>query len=252
MKRDERRRWSCVGTILGALAACSSMAQDAPAQEPRSPIRRFDPLMKGAGLATDVDPPPDFVQQSRPRARTERRSRRSRRPPSRRGRSRRPRNWKRWTAISKPWPSATTPCAPPFRLPPRPSPQAAAAKKAKSKRADSRRQRRSRPRARRRFRFAARFPAMLTDSTPRPPRRRVEKGNSSRCPNSTACGACRLTSSSRSTSSRPRPAPPGRTSSISAWAIRTCRRPSTSSTNWSRRSASRAPIAIRPPRASPA
>jgi hypothetical protein len=50
-----------VATLLGALAASPSRAQDAP--QPESPLRS---LMRGAGLATDVDPPPDFVVQSRP------------------------------------------------------------------------------------------------------------------------------------------------------------------------------------------
>ena len=50
-----------VATLLGALAASPSRAQDAA--QPDSPFRS---LMKGAGLATDVDPPPDFVVQSRP------------------------------------------------------------------------------------------------------------------------------------------------------------------------------------------
>ena len=77
------------------------------------------------------------------------------------------------------------------------------------------------------------------------------EGMSSRCPSFTGCGACRLTSSSRSTSSRPRPAPPAPTSSISAWAIPICPRRSMSSTSSSRPSASRAPTAIPPRRAFP-
>ena len=52
---------------------------------------------------------------------------------------------------------------------------------------------------------------------------------------STASAACRPTCSSTSTRSRPRPAPTASTSSISAWAIPTCRRPSTSSTSSRRR-----------------
>ncbi|MGD0642419.1 MAG: hypothetical protein ABSC22_16870 [Roseiarcus sp.] len=68
LRRETKRTASLVvvATLLGALAACSSMAQDAPAQDaaqPESPLRS---LMKGAGLATDVDPPPDFVRESRP------------------------------------------------------------------------------------------------------------------------------------------------------------------------------------------
>ena len=49
-----------VATLLAALAAVPARAQEA---SPDSPLRS---LMKGAGLATDVAPPPDFVQQSRP------------------------------------------------------------------------------------------------------------------------------------------------------------------------------------------
>jgi hypothetical protein len=48
-----------VAALLAALAASPARAQDA---SPDSPFRA---LMKGAGLATDVAPPPDFVQQSR-------------------------------------------------------------------------------------------------------------------------------------------------------------------------------------------
>ncbi|MGO4871411.1 MAG: hypothetical protein ACLPGW_12500 [Roseiarcus sp.] len=68
LRREAKRTASLVvlGTILGALAACSSMAQDAPAQDAAQPDSPLRSLMKGAGLATDVDPPPDFVQQSRP------------------------------------------------------------------------------------------------------------------------------------------------------------------------------------------
>ena len=66
--------------------------------------------------------------------------------------------------------------------------------------------------------------------------------------NSTVSGVCRPTSSRRSTASRRRRARAARTSSISAWAIPTCRRPITSSTSWSRPPAIRAPTAI-PPRA---
>jgi hypothetical protein len=50
-----------VAALLGALAAFPSRAQDA--SPPESPLRS---LLKGAGLATDVAPPPDFVVQSRP------------------------------------------------------------------------------------------------------------------------------------------------------------------------------------------
>lgn len=49
-----------VATLLAALAAAPSRAQETP--QPDSPIRA---LMKAVGAATDVDPPPDFVVQSR-------------------------------------------------------------------------------------------------------------------------------------------------------------------------------------------
>ena len=50
-----------VAALFGMLAASASKAQNAP--QPESPVRS---LMRGVGLATDVDPPPDFVMQSRP------------------------------------------------------------------------------------------------------------------------------------------------------------------------------------------
>lgn len=47
------------------LAACAALAQQAtpPQDESPSPLHS---LAKGLGFATDPDPPPDFVQQSRP------------------------------------------------------------------------------------------------------------------------------------------------------------------------------------------
>ena len=47
------------------LAACAALAQQAtpPQDESPSPLHS---LAKGLGFATDADPPPDFVQQSRP------------------------------------------------------------------------------------------------------------------------------------------------------------------------------------------
>ncbi len=50
-----------VAALLAALAASDARAQDATT--PDSPLRA---LLKGAGIVTDVDPPPDFVVQSRP------------------------------------------------------------------------------------------------------------------------------------------------------------------------------------------
>jgi hypothetical protein len=54
--------------LLAGLGQSAPRAQDAPpaapvAPPPDSPLRA---LMKAAGLATDVAPPPDFVMQSRP------------------------------------------------------------------------------------------------------------------------------------------------------------------------------------------
>ena len=54
---------------------------------------------------------------------------------------------------------------------------------------------------------------------------RASLQRSKRWKNSTASAACRPTCSSRSTAPRPPPATPAPTSSISAWAIRICRRP---------------------------
>jgi hypothetical protein len=50
-----------VATLLAAFAASGARAQDATT--PDSPLRT---LLKGAGIVTDVDQPPDFVVQSRP------------------------------------------------------------------------------------------------------------------------------------------------------------------------------------------
>lgn len=50
-----------LAALAGALAASGARAQDAPQAE--SPFRA---LLKGAGIVTDVDAPPDFVVRSRP------------------------------------------------------------------------------------------------------------------------------------------------------------------------------------------
>jgi hypothetical protein len=50
-----------VATLLAAFAASGARAQDAT--PPDSPFRA---LMKGAGIVTDPDEPPDFVVRSRP------------------------------------------------------------------------------------------------------------------------------------------------------------------------------------------
>jgi hypothetical protein len=64
-RRDRRcaARLIGVATALAALAVAAH-AQDAPLAAPSdSPLKA---VMKAAGLATDVGPPPDFVLQSRP------------------------------------------------------------------------------------------------------------------------------------------------------------------------------------------
>ena len=48
-----------------ALAFCAAPAQEA-AQPPDQSPSPLHSLAKGLGFATDADPPPDFVQQSRP------------------------------------------------------------------------------------------------------------------------------------------------------------------------------------------
>ena len=62
-----RRRGAVAALAIAgtALAACLALAQEAtpPQGESPSPVRS---LAKGLGFATDVDPPPDFVQHSRP------------------------------------------------------------------------------------------------------------------------------------------------------------------------------------------
>jgi hypothetical protein len=62
-----RRRGAVAALAIAAtaLAAGAALAQEAtpPQGESSSPLHS---LAKGLGFATDVDPPPDFVQQSRP------------------------------------------------------------------------------------------------------------------------------------------------------------------------------------------
>jgi hypothetical protein len=61
-----RRRGRVAALAFAAtLAACAAPAQEAtpPQNESPSPLRS---LAKSLGFATDTDPPPDFVQQSRP------------------------------------------------------------------------------------------------------------------------------------------------------------------------------------------
>jgi hypothetical protein len=63
-----RRRRGAVAalTIAGAaLAACAALGQEATPPQGESPSP-FHSFAKDFGFATDVEPPPDFVQQSRP------------------------------------------------------------------------------------------------------------------------------------------------------------------------------------------
>lgn len=60
-----RRRGAiaALAALATALAACAAPAQEATPPQGNSPLRS---LAKDFGFATDVAPPPDFVQQSRP------------------------------------------------------------------------------------------------------------------------------------------------------------------------------------------
>ena len=60
-----RIRVAALAVATTTLAACAAPAQEAtpPQDESPSPLHS---LAKGLGVATDVEPPPDFVRQSRP------------------------------------------------------------------------------------------------------------------------------------------------------------------------------------------
>ncbi len=60
-----RGRVAALAVAATTFAACAAPAQEAtpPQDESPSPLHS---LAKGLGFATDVEPPPDFVQQSRP------------------------------------------------------------------------------------------------------------------------------------------------------------------------------------------
>ena len=62
---DRRARAMALAFAAATLTACAAPAQEAtpPPDESPSPLHS---LAKGFGFATDADPPPDFVQQSRP------------------------------------------------------------------------------------------------------------------------------------------------------------------------------------------
>ena len=60
-----RGRIAALAIAATALAVCAAPAQEAPPPQDESPSPLHS-LAKGLGFATDVAPPPDFVQQSRP------------------------------------------------------------------------------------------------------------------------------------------------------------------------------------------
>jgi hypothetical protein len=63
------RQGGAVALALAALALAAGAAQAQEAAPPSQPAESDSPfhsLAKGFGFATDVDPPPDFVQKSRP------------------------------------------------------------------------------------------------------------------------------------------------------------------------------------------
>jgi len=60
-----RGRVAALAVAATALAACAAAAQEATAPQDESPSP-FHSIAKGFGFATDVEPPPGFVQQSRP------------------------------------------------------------------------------------------------------------------------------------------------------------------------------------------
>ena len=62
---DRRARAMALAFVTTTLAACAAPAQEATPSQNESPSP-FHSLAKGFGFATDTDPPPDFVQQSRP------------------------------------------------------------------------------------------------------------------------------------------------------------------------------------------
>ncbi|THD43099.1 MAG: hypothetical protein E7774_13700 [Bradyrhizobium sp.] len=62
-----RRALAAVAIAVATLGLGAARAQDAPAQQEPAPDRSpLHSLAKSFGFATDVDPPPDFVRESRP------------------------------------------------------------------------------------------------------------------------------------------------------------------------------------------
>ena len=62
-----RGRAAALAIAAAAVAACAAAAQEAPPPQDQSPSPLHS-LAKTLGVATDIDPPPDFVRQSRPDA----------------------------------------------------------------------------------------------------------------------------------------------------------------------------------------
>ena len=61
-----RGRVAALAVAASAVAACVAPAQEAPQPPQGESASPLHSIAKGFGFATDVDPPPDFVQQSRP------------------------------------------------------------------------------------------------------------------------------------------------------------------------------------------
>jgi len=62
---SRRRGGVAALAVAAAVVAYAAPAQEAPPPQGESPSP-FHSIAKGFGFATDVEPPPDFVQQSRP------------------------------------------------------------------------------------------------------------------------------------------------------------------------------------------
>jgi len=61
-----RGKVAALAVAAAALVACVALAQEAQQPPQGESLSPFHSLAKGFGFATDVEPPPDFVQRSRP------------------------------------------------------------------------------------------------------------------------------------------------------------------------------------------